>query len=36
MQIRKRRAKFGNSSKDISFAKRLAAVQNMFEPYELV
>ena len=35
MQIRERRAKFGNLSKDISFAERVAKVQDMFEPYEL-
>ena len=34
-QIRERRAKFGNLSKDISFAERVAKVQDMFEPYEL-
>ena len=35
MQICERRAKFGNLSKDISFAERVAKVQDMFEPYEL-
>lgn len=35
MKIRERRAKFGNLSKDISFAERVAKVQDMFEPYEL-
>ena len=35
MQIRERRAKFGNLSKDILFAERVAKVQDMFEPYEL-
>ena len=35
MQIYERRAKFGNLSKDISFAERVAKVQDMFEPYEL-
>ena len=35
MQIYERRAKFGNLSKDVSFAERVAKVQDMFEPYEL-
>ena len=35
IQIYERRAKFGNLSKDVSFAERVAKVQNMFEPYEL-
>ena len=35
MQIYERRAKFGNLSKGVSFAERVAKVQHMFEPYEL-
>ena len=35
IQIYERRAKFGNLSKGVSFAERVAKVQNMFEPYEL-
>ena len=35
MQIYERRAKFGILSKDVSFAERVAKVQDMFEPYEL-
>ena len=35
MQIYERRAKFGNLSKGVSFAERVARVRHMFEPYEL-
>ena len=35
MKIYERRAKFSNLSKDVSFAERVAKVQDMFEPYEL-
>ena len=35
MKIYERRAKFSNLDKDVSFAERVAKVQDMFEPYEL-
>ena len=35
MKIYERRAKFSNLSKDVSFAERVAKVQDMFEPCEL-